>query len=108
VGKKNTEKIDELAAAITTLGSAGETKRFLRDLLTEQELAEFGNRWKTARMLSDGVPYSVIEKETGMSSTTIARVSKWLTGGQGGYQFMIKKLSAQKHHPQTLRKKGLG
>ena len=33
-----------------------------------------------------------IEKETGMSSTTIARVNKWLTNGKGGYKLMLKRL----------------
>ena len=33
-----------------------------------------------------------IEKETGMSSTTIARVNKWLVNGKGGYKLMLKRL----------------
>ena len=33
-----------------------------------------------------------IEKETGMSSTTIARINKWLTNGMGGYRLILKRI----------------
>ena len=67
----------------------------MRDLLTESELIEFGNRWKAAKMLSQGVTYIKVEKETGLSSTTVARVSKWLNGKMGGYKLMLNKIN---HH----------
>jgi TrpR-related protein YerC/YecD len=105
--KKNTRKIEELFAAIAALKDTEETKKFLRDLLTEQELIEFGNRWKAARMLSEKFPYSIIEKETGLSSTTVARVSKWLNSGKGGYQLMIKRISNKNHHADPSYEKGL-
>jgi len=41
--------------------------------------------------LSDNMPYNKIEQETGMSSTTIARIHKWLKKGMGGYKLMINK-----------------
>ena len=43
-------------------------------------------------MLDKKISYEKIEKETGMSSTTIARVQKWLTNGKGGYKLMLKRL----------------
>jgi uncharacterized protein YerC len=42
-------------------------------------------------MLWQGVPYTVIEKETGLSSRTIARVHKWLKRGKGGYLMMLRR-----------------
>lgn len=86
--------IDEkkLFEAIIALSNADEAKKFLRDLLTEAELKEFANRWKVARMLKEKVSYEKIEKKTGMSSTTIARIQKWLTDGMGGYRLMLKRL----------------
>ncbi len=107
MNKKDIVKIEELITAITALKNTEETKKFLRDLLTEQELVEFGNRWKTARMLSEKFPYSTIEKETGLSSTTVARVSKWLNSGEGGYQLMIKRISNKNHHTDPSCEKGL-
>lgn len=88
----------ELYKAILSLKTESESKKFLRDLLTEAEIKEFTNRWKVARMLDKKVPYQQIEKETGMSSTTIARVQKWLTGGMGGYKLMLKRLKNNSHH----------
>ncbi len=81
-----------LAKAILTLDSPQEVKNFLRDLLTEEELLEIGKRWQAARMLHNKIPYQTIQKETGLSSTTVARISKWLQTGTGGYLDAIKKM----------------
>lgn len=85
------KEIDELFAAIVQLESMEECRKFLRDLLTETEIREFAERWKVARMLSQGTPYTKIEQETGLSSRTIARVHKWLKSGKGGYTMMLKR-----------------
>jgi TrpR-related protein YerC/YecD len=83
--------MDNLFRAILDLGNLTEARKFFRDLLTEKELLEFAQRWKVAKMLSAGKAYVDIEKETGMSSTTIARIQRWLKSGMGGYKLMIKK-----------------
>jgi len=90
--KREDKKIEDLINAITLLSNKKEAKKFLRDLLTESELVEFSNRWKAARMLSQKIPYTEIIKETGLSSTTVARVSDWLNGGMGGYKLMLKRI----------------
>ena len=89
--------IDDLYLAITRLESIEECRRFFRDLLTETEIREFAERWKVARMLSQGLPYTAIEEETGLSSRTIARVHKWVKQGKGGYTMMLRRLEAQKN-----------
>ncbi len=78
--------------AILSLKTADEARRFLRDLLTEGEIEEFGKRLETARLLANKVPYSKIEAQTGLSSTTIARVAQWLRRGSGGYRLILKRL----------------
>lgn len=78
--------------AILLLKHVDEAKKFFRDLLTEKEIKEFGQRWKVARMLAEGTIYTAIERETGMSSTTIARVHKWLKKGKGGYRLVLERL----------------
>jgi TrpR-related protein YerC/YecD len=88
-----------LAKAILALENAKEVKIFLRDLLTEKEILELGNRWKAAQMLNDKIPYARIIEETGLSSTTVARISKWLKNGMGGYQMMLKRINS---HHRTL------
>lgn len=105
--KWDNEKTKDLAKALLALKSTKETKAFLRDLLTEKELLEFGNRWKAARMLDDKIPYTQIVKETGLSSTTVARISKWLKGGMGGYRSMLKKISNSHHRTSSLSGKRL-
>ncbi|MBI4417662.1 MAG: hypothetical protein HY563_02720 [Ignavibacteriales bacterium] len=84
--------LEELYSVIIRLQSVGECRRFLRDLMTESELRECAERWKAARMLAAGTPYTTIEKETGMSSRTIARVHKWLKQGRGGYSLMLHRM----------------
>lgn len=83
-----------LIASILALQTENEAEIFLRDLMTESELDEFAKRLTAAEMLSANLPYSAIEKKTGLSSTTIARVSKWLNSGEGGYKKIIERI----HH----------
>ena len=85
---------DSLFLAILDLKNLDESRRFFRDLLTEEEIIEFSKRWKVAQMLSNKISYLKIERVTGMSSTTIARISKWLNSGMSGYKFMLERL----HH----------
>lgn len=90
------KKTEELLQAIVTLQNLAEAKRFFRDLLTEAELIEFSNRWKAAQMLNAHIPYITIREKTGLSTTTIARISKWLQKGMGGYRLVLNRPA--KHH----------
>ncbi len=83
----------QLVEAVLSLKSPAEAEIFLRDLLTEGEIEEFAKRLQAATMLSQKLPYADIQKKTGFSSTTIARVSKWLHHGTGGYDLVLKRLS---------------
>jgi TrpR-related protein YerC/YecD len=93
------KKTDNLIGAVLALRNKGEAKKFLRDLLTPEELEEFGNRWQTAQMLSQNISYTAIRGKTGLSPRTIARISKWLNKGMGGYKLIIARLS---NHRRTL------
>ncbi|MDE2311947.1 MAG: DNA-binding transcriptional regulator [Patescibacteria group bacterium] len=97
--KWNNRQTSELARAILALRTVAEAKKFLRDLLTEDELMEFGNRWLAARLLAQNVSYSTIRGKTGLSSATIARISAWLKTGLGGYRLMLKR---QSHHHSSV------
>ncbi len=92
----------ELFQAILKLETLEEAKNFLRDLLTEAELKEFANRWKVAQMLEQKIAYKEIEKQIHMSSTTIARIQKWLTRGMGGYRLMLKRIASHHATPPSL------
>lgn len=87
------KKTDALISALLKLKTESEARRFLRDLLTPKEILEFGNRWQAAQMLNRKETYEKIEKETGLSSRTIARVQNWLQKGMGGYKLMLKRVN---------------
>jgi TrpR-related protein YerC/YecD len=83
----------QLIHAFLSLKTEEKMERFLRDLMTEKEIEEFGKRLEAASLLTKGVPYVEIEAQTGLSSTTVARVSKWLHGEHGGYRDVLKKIT---------------
>ena len=83
---------DRLLDVLLALGTKSEAKKFLRDLMTGKEITDMSLRWKVACMLHNEIPYSKIEEKTGLSSATIARISKWLHEGDGGYRIMLKKM----------------
>ena len=105
MAKWDNKKSEELFKAILKLKNIKESKIFFRDLLTEKEIIEFGNRWKAVGMLDQGIPYTKIEKETGLSSRTVARISWWLQNGKGGYGVMLKRVNKNYKKEISSRKK---
>jgi len=97
-------KTENLLETILGIEDLKEAKAFFRDLLTPSELEEFGNRWQAAQMLNEKVSYNRIVRETGLSTTTIARISKWLKRGRGGYKLMLKRMN---HHNNSFSAKEL-
>jgi len=104
----------DLIKALISLKNEDEALIFLRDLMTEQEIIEVSKRWQAVRMLDQNIPYTLIVKETGLSSTTIARISNWLQNGTGGYELMLDRWEAepeisnkQHHHSSHPFGKGL-
>jgi TrpR-related protein YerC/YecD len=95
----------QLIEAVLALKNADETERFLRDLMTEGEIKEFANRLEAAFLLSKDVQYNAIIESTGLSSTTIARIAKWLKGSLGGYRLILPRLNH--HHNSSKLRKGL-
>lgn len=102
--KIKNKRTANLYKAILALKSPNEAKKFFRDLLTEREIIEFGNRWQAARMLDNKDSYPKIQRATGLSTRTIARISKWLNRGKGGYKLMIIRMNH--HNSFKISKKG--
>ena len=100
----NSENSKKLIRAVLALKTEDEARRFLRDLMTEKEIKEFSKRLRAAELLMDFTPYAYIEKETGLSSTTVARVAKWLNRRGGGYKEIINRLH---HDNQAQVRRGL-
>ena len=70
----------------------------------KKEILEFANRLEAASLLTQDVQYNAIIESTGLSSTTIARISKWLKGSLGGYRLILARLN---HHNSSKLGKGL-
>lgn len=100
--KWNKPENKKLIGAFLAPENADEMRRFLRDIMTAEEIGELAQRLKAAQMLSQKITYSAIIKKTGLSSTTVARVSKWLNRGQNGYKIVLSRLH---RHNRTFREK---
>ena len=83
-----------LYQAILTLRTADECRAFFRDLCTPAELQAMADRWAVALLLERGLPYREIHRQTGVSVTTIGRVARYLTSGNGGYRAVTDRLNA--------------
>jgi TrpR-related protein YerC/YecD len=104
----STKKNKQLVQAFLALKNEQEAQSFLRDLMTEYEIEEFANRLEAATLLSQDVQYNAISESTGLSSKTIARISKWLKGSVGGYRLILSRLSnSSLHHSPSKLRKGL-
>lgn len=91
-----TKEVKNLYQAILQLKNLDECSQFFRDILTLEELQELSRRWQVVQMLAKDISYLDIEKKTGMSSVTIARINYWLHHGQGGYKLMLRRLGLVK------------
>ena len=93
---KSTRAGDEkaLVEAFSYLHDCMETARFLRDLATPGELESFAERWRIARMLDEGGhSYRDIAAATGASTTTIARVARFLREeSHQGYRLVLDRM----------------
>jgi ATP phosphoribosyltransferase len=96
-----------LCTAILALRSVEECRSFFRDLCTPAELQAMADRWAVVELLERGLPYREIHKQTGVSVTTIGRVARYLTSGNGGYRAVTErlKLNARTAPPEPMRLK---
>lgn len=90
--------IRDLAAALAAIDDKKEAEAFLRDLTTPSELKAMAERWHVANLLSEGtLTYRQIHDVTGVSTTTITRVARFLNSPENkGYRALIAKLAPQK------------
>lgn len=82
----------ELDAALAGLRDSASVKAFLVDLCTPAELRALTERWHVAQILNEGKKsYREIRDETGVSTTTIGRVARFLKDEpHGGYRAVLK------------------
>ena len=83
--------IDALAQALCALRTSDEARALLADLLTPAEVHSLAERWHVARLLDAGeLTYREIHDATGVSTTTIVRVARFLRQEDNrGYRILL-------------------
>ena len=85
---------EDLCHALLTPASAEEMAHLLADLCTPAEIRTLAERWHVARLL-DGtdLTYREIHDATGVSTTTIVRVARFLKQERNfGYRMALDRL----------------
>ena len=84
-------QFDELFETLLKIENVEESRKFFEDLCTVKELESMLQRVKAAKMLLENKTFVEIQKETKISSATLARVSKCIRYGDGGYKDILTK-----------------
>ena len=86
---RKTQDCTNLCKVLARIDDEDSVEKLLEDLFTTKEMRDAASRLEVARLLDQGISYVEIEKRTGASATTIARVSKCLGSGSGGYSLAL-------------------
>ena len=81
--KLNNNDEKNLFNAVLNIKTEEECKKFFYDLCTPSEMEE---------LLSKNKPYRQIANETGVSTTTVGRVARFIKYGNNGYITLLKRL----------------
>ncbi len=76
---------ESLCRALLSLDTLAGMRAFLRDLCTPAEMEALTDRWRVVPYILKGLPYREIHERTAVSITTIGRVARFLSQGNGGY-----------------------
>jgi TrpR-related protein YerC/YecD len=81
----------DLCSALLTPGNESEMEQLLLDLCTPAEIRTLAERWHVARLLDgNSLSYREIHDATGVSTTTVVRVARFLREERnGGYRRAI-------------------
>ena len=88
-----TSEVESLLDVLSALDAKDTLFALMEDLFTIREIKESSQRLAVARLLDQGRSYAQIAETTGASATTIARVSKCLGYGSGGYRAALDVLA---------------
>ena len=82
----------DLCRAFLAMQSPRECLALLEDLCTPAELEALVDRWRVVPLLKAGRTYRDIHDETGVSVTTVGRIARFLSFGNGGYELAYERL----------------
>lgn len=86
--------VGDLAEALVELVDKDGASAFLADLCTPAEIHSLAERWQVARLLDAGeLTYREIHDATGVSTTTIVRVARFLRQeNNSGYRLLLDRV----------------
>ena len=102
--RERTASSDQLEFLFETFANTKnreQVEALMIDLCTIREINEMATRLVVAQMLAAGESYLRIQEATGSSATTIARVSKCINHGAGGY----RQVFGMDSKPKTVKAK---
>lgn len=85
----NAEDVTAFYQAVLSLSTEEDCRAFFEDLCTVNEVQQFAQRIKAAKLLMQNKTYNQVIAETDISSCTLARVSKCVQTGDG-YRRVLK------------------
>lgn len=96
--EKESDHLSELCAAMMIAKTEEELRCYLIDLCTPSELRALAERWQVAKLLDkQELSYRDINEKTGVSTTTIGRVARFLTNEpHQGYRTILNRLKSDK------------
>lgn len=88
----------DLAEALVALENTDEAQAFIADLCTPAEAHALAERWHVAQLLDSGSKtYREIHDATGVSTTTVVRVARFLRQeDNGGYRLLLDRQKARR------------
>ena len=78
--------------AVLALDSEKACKMFFEDILTEAEMKAITQRLQIAGMLDRGLTFAEINRITGASSATIAKINQVLRNGNRGFRYVLDRI----------------
>lgn len=105
------EEVEEVIKLLATSKTTREIEEILDDILTPKEINDMARRRKVLLLLKQGKSYIEIAQETGMSHTTIARISAKIGYGfrksVEGNKNTVQKAKEWKPPKKVIRYKGV-
>jgi TrpR-related protein YerC/YecD len=90
--KLNLEKDKQLLLdSLKKAAKARELSDFIDDLLTEEEILDFAQRLKIARLIIEGKTYDEIAEKVNTSTSTVSKIGQVIKFGKGSLSKIFPK-----------------
>lgn len=83
--------LDELFSLVARIDDPADVEKLFLDLCTYNEVEQMATRLKCAELLKGGLTYNQVMDAVEISTATLARVSRCVSHGSGGYNGVMEK-----------------